>query len=31
MPNVVAAEEALRRTQYAIKRGKLYVDLADLE
>ena len=31
MPNVEVAIEALRRIRYAIKRGKLYVDLTDLE
>ena len=31
MPNVAAAEKALRRIRYAIKTGKTYVDLTDLE
>lgn len=31
MPSVADAEEALRRIQYAIKTGKIYVNLTDLE
>lgn len=31
MPNVAATEAALRRIRYAIKIGKHYVDLTDLE
>ena len=31
MPNIAVAEAALKRIQFAIITGKLYVDLTDLE